>query len=137
MINEYQPNNLSKSEFVDAMKKMAEEVWEFHDRFKVGSGRFTNYSPTEIIQLRKKILDEEFFELNQALINKEDELSIVNEVSDILFVTMGHIESLGKLGIKSIENVTKKNLLKTNETHKLREDTGKILPIKGKPHKWE
>ena len=87
--------------------------------------------------MRKKILDEEFLELNQALDNNEDELSIADEVSDILFVAMGHIESMGDFGISSIKNVTKKNSLKTIETHKLREDTGKILPIKGKPHKWK
>ena len=52
---------------------MADEVWEFHNRFKVGSGRFADESPTEIIKMRKKILDEEFLELNQALDNNEDE----------------------------------------------------------------
>ena len=135
MNKKYQPNNISKKEFTNAIKKMADEVWEFHNRFKVGSGRFKNESPNEIIKMRKTILDEEFLELNQALDNNEDEVSIADEVSDILFVAMGHIESMGDFGISSIENVTKKNSLKTIETHKLREDTGKILPIKGKPHK--
>ena len=109
MNNKYQPNNISKKEFINAIKKMADEVWEFHNRFKVGSGRFADESPTEIIKMRKKILDEEFLELNQALDNNEDELSIADEVSDILFVAMGHIESMGDFGISSIDKVTKKN----------------------------
>ena len=50
MNNKYQPNNISKEEFTNAIKKMADEVWEFHNRFKVGSGRFKNESPNEIIK---------------------------------------------------------------------------------------
>ena len=69
-------NTSDKKKFIDAISSMGKEVWEFHNRFKVGSGRFADESPTEIIKMRKKILDEEFLELNQALDNNEDELSI-------------------------------------------------------------
>ena len=38
--------------------------------------------------------------------------------------------------IKSFR-VTNKSAAKTNETHAIRPDTGKVIPRKGKPHKWQ
>ena len=34
-------------------------------------------------------------------------------------------------------DITKKNSKKTIEKYAIRADTGKLLPLEGKPHKWK
>ena len=128
---------ISRREFVDSIARMAGEVWDFHNRFEVGSGQFQGQSVTEIIANRTSILDEEFDELSQAISAKEGDEAVADETADILFVAMGHAEAMGFPGIEGIERVTNKSAAKTNETHAIRPDTGKVIPRKGKPHKWQ
>ena len=133
----YAPNTISRREFVDSVTRMAGEVWDFHNRFEVGSGQFQGQSVTEIIVNRTSILDEEFNELSQAISAKEGDEAVADETADILFVAMGHAEAMGFPGIEGLERVTNKSAAKTNETHAIRPDTGKVIPRKGKPHKWQ
>ena len=133
----YAPNTIGRRDFVDSVARMAGEVWDFHNRFEVGSGQFQGQSVTEIIANRTSILDEEFDELSQAISAKEGDEAVADETADILFVAMGHAESMGSPGIEGIERVTNKSAAKTNETHAIRPDTGKVIPRKGKPHKWQ
>ena len=133
----YAPNTINRREFVDSVTRMAGEVWDFHNRFEVGSGQFQGQSVTEIIANRTSILDEEFNELSQAISAKEGDAAVADETADILFVAMGHAEAMGFSGIEGIERVTNKSVAKTNETHAIRPDTGKVIPRKGKPHKWQ
>ena len=133
----YAPNTTNRREFVDSVTRMAGEVWDFHNRFEVGSGQFQGQSVTEIIANRTSILDEEFNELSQAISAKEGDAAVADETADILFVAMGHAEAMGFPGIEGIERVTNKSAAKTNETHAIRPDTGKVIPRKGKPHKWQ
>ena len=133
----YAPNTINRREFVDSVTRMAGEVWDFHNRFEVGSGQFQGQSVTEIIANRTSILDEEFDELSQAISAKEGDEAVADETADILFVAMGHAEAMGFPGIEGLERVTNKSAAKTNETHAIRPDTGKVIPRKGKPHKWQ
>ncbi len=133
----YAPNTINRREFVDSVARMAGEVWDFHNRFEVGSGQFQGQSVTEIIANRTSILDEEFDELSQAISAKEGDEAVADETADILFVAMGHAEAMGFSGIEGLERVTNKSAAKTNETHAIRPDTGKVTPRKGKPHKWQ
>jgi predicted HAD superfamily Cof-like phosphohydrolase len=133
----YAPNTITRQEFVDAVAAMAAEVWDFHNRFKVGSGQFDGQSPTEIISNRKNILDEEIAELAQAISENEGDESVASETADVLFVAMGHVEAMGNAGVGGVIRITRKNAAKTNATHAIRPDTGKLLPREGKPHKWE
>ncbi len=133
----YAPNTINRREFVDSVARMAGEVWDFHNRFEVGSGQFQGQSVTEIIANRTSILDEEFNELSQAISAKEGDEAVADETADILFVAMGHAEAMGFSGIEGLERVTNKSAAKTNETHAIRPDTGKVIPRKGKPHKWQ
>ncbi len=133
----YAPNTISRRDFVDSVARMAGEVWDFHNRFEVGSGQFQGQSVTEIIANRTSILDEEFDELSQAIYAKEGDEAVADETADILFVAMGHAEAMGFPGIEGLERVTNKSAAKTNETHAIRPDTGKVIPRKGKPHKWQ
>ena len=133
----YAPNTINRRDFVDSVARMAGEVWDFHNRFEVGSGQFQGQSVTEIIANRTSILDEEFDELSQAIYAKEGDEAVADETADILFVAMGHAEAMGFPGIEGLERVTNKSAAKTNETHAIRPDTGKVIPRKGKPHKWQ
>ena len=133
----YAPNTTTRQEFVDSVAAMAAEVWDFHNRFEVGSGQFHGQSPTEIISNRKNILDEEVAELAQAISENEGDDSVASETADVLFVAMGHVEAMGSAGVEGVNRITSKNAAKTNTTHALRPDTGKLLPREGKPHKWE
>jgi NTP pyrophosphatase (non-canonical NTP hydrolase) len=133
----YAPNVVGRQEFVESVSRMAGEVWDFHNRFEVGSGQFQGQSATEIVANRTSILDEEFNELAAAISDKEGDDAVADETGDILFVAMGHAEAMGTPGIDGMDRVTNKSAAKTNETHAIRPDTGKVLPRKGKPHKWQ
>ncbi len=132
----YAPNSVGRQEFVDSIARMAGEVWDFHNRFEVGSGQFEGKSPTEIVANRTTILDEEVGELAQAISEQEGDDAVADETGDILFVAMGHVEAMGAPGIEGVDRVTDKSAAKTNETHAIRPDTGKVIPKEGKPHKW-
>ena len=84
----------------------------------------------------KQILAEEVRELREA-VDEDDTAAVCNEAADVLFVAIGHIEALGTQGIDGVRYVTNKNANKTEQTHAIRPDTGKLLPKEGKPHKWE
>ncbi len=115
---------------------MAAEVWDFHDRFDIdGGGRATRACHEAIIE-RTPMLREEVEEMVAAA-NAKDESETCHEAADVLFVAIGNMVSVGDAGIESVRNVTAKNSAKTHETHAIRPDTGKLLPIHGKPHKWE
>ena len=62
---------------------------------------------------------------------------MTGEAADVLFVAMGHVEAMGSAGVEGVRRITVKNAAKTNETHAIRPDTGKLLPREGKPHKWQ
>ena len=133
----YAPNTVGRQEFVDSISRMAAEVWDFHNRFEIGSGQFEGQSATDIVANRTSILDEEFNELAQAISEKEGDEAVADETADILFVAMGHAEAMGTPGIEGAERVSNKAASKTSETHAIRPDTGKVLPREGKPHKWQ
>ena len=120
---------------MNAVADMAAEVWDFHDRFGFGSGNKATRACHEVIIERAPLLREEFEEMLDAAKSK-DESETCQEAADVLFVAIGNIESLGNAGIKGVRTVTAKNAAKTYETHAIRPDTGKLLPIHGKPHKW-
>ena len=132
----YAPNTVGEEEFVQAVSDMAREVWDFHNRWGFGSGHFEDADPASIIDRRKAILAEEVRELAEA-VDENDTSGVVNEAADVLFVAIGHVEALGVDGLEGVRYVTTKNANKTEETHAIRRDTGKLLPKEGKPHKWE
>ena len=115
---------------------MAAEVWDFHDRFAFDRGDRATRAIHEVIIERTPMLQEEIEEMLEAA-NSRDEAEACHEAADVLFVAIGNMVSLGNAGVEGVHNVTAKNAAKTHETHAIRTDTGKLLPIHGKPHKWE
>ena len=130
------PNVVSREAFLGAVADMANEVWDFHNRWGFGSGMFAAAKPAEVISERTAILAEEIDELAEATV-AQDQQGVTDEAADVLFVALGHVEALGANGIESVNRVTAKNAAKTDSTHAIRSDTGKLLPKEGKPHKWQ
>lgn len=135
-VRQLTPNAVSREAFVSAMTRMANEVWDFHNRWGFGSGMFSDAKPADIISERTAILAEEIDELAEATAAMEHQ-EVADEAADVLFVALGHVEALGPIGVESVLRVTAKNAAKTAETHAIRPDTGKLLPKEGKPHKWQ
>ena len=80
-------NTVEEETFVNSMATMAREVWKFHDRFGLGSGRHRNLEATETLIKRKNILDEELNEMEIEIgSNKQHETLL--ELADVLFVVM-------------------------------------------------
>ena len=124
-----------RDQFVNAVADMAAEVWDFHERFSIDSSKNATRTCHEVIIERAPMLREEFEEmLDEAKAKRESETC--HEAADVLFVAIGNMVSLGNAGLEGVRTVTAKNVAKTHETHAIRPDTGKLLPIHGKPHKW-
>jgi len=126
---------MKREEFLDAVTAMADQVWDFHERWKFWPFDGADRPPSRAIAERKAILDEEIRELGEA-VEAENGEEISAEAADVLFVAMGHVLSLREGGLAGVRAVTAKNAGKTEATHAVREDTGKLLPLRGKPHKW-
>ncbi len=127
---------MSRDEFVAAVAEMADQVWDFHERWGMWPHGGRPRSVVEAISERQAILDEEIQELAQA-VEGQSTTEISEEAADVLFVSIGHVQSLGSPGLNGVRTVTAKNAAKTEKTHAIRADTGKLLPTAGKPHKWE
>jgi NTP pyrophosphatase (non-canonical NTP hydrolase) len=126
---------MQREEFIKTVSEMADQVWDFHERWQFWPFDGQERPPSRAIAERQAILDEEITELGEA-VAAEDGEEIAAEAADVMFVAMGHVLSLREPGLAGVRSVTTKNAGKTEETHRIREDTGKLLPISGKPHKW-
>ena len=126
---------MDREQFLGAVRDMADQVWDFHERWGFWPFEGPEQSPAVAISAREAILAEEINELSEA-VEQDDGAEIAAEAADVLFVAMGHVLSLKDAGIKGVISVTGKNAAKTDKTHAVRSDTGKLLPLEGKPHKW-
>ena len=127
---------MQREEFLKTVTDMADQVWDFHERWNFWPFDGPDRSPSAAISERQAILDEEILELGEA-VEADDSEEISAEAADVLFVALGHVLSLRENGLAGVRAVTLKNAGKTEATHRIRPDTGKLLPIHGKPHKWQ
>lgn len=126
---------MQREQFIKAVSEMADQVWDFHERWQFWPFDGPERTPSRAIAERQGILDEEIAELGEA-VEADDGEEIAAEAADVLFVALGHVLCLREPGLAGVRSVTEKNAGKTEETHRVRPDTGKLLPIAGKPHKW-
>ena len=126
---------MQREQVIKAVSEMADQVWDFHERWQFWPFDGPERTPSRAIAERQGILDEEIAELGEA-VEADDGEEIAAEAADVLFVALGHVLSLREPGLAGVRSVTEKNAGKTEETHRVRPDTGKLLPIAGKPHKW-
>ena len=127
---------MQREDFVKAVADMADQVWDFHERWQMFPFDGQELLAASAISQRQPILDEEIRELAEA-VSDETPGEISAEAADVLFVAIGHVLSLREPGLDGVAGVTRKNAGKTEKTHRIRPDTGKLLPISGKPHKWQ
>ncbi|MEC7871160.1 MAG: hypothetical protein VX868_03740 [Chloroflexota bacterium] len=119
-------NTPKKTEFLDAVQKLAESVYDFHHRWNLIK---KSKSPFESIIERKNLLQEEIDELNQECLKLTSERSpklLSEEAADVLYVAIGHLFVLNNTGILAANAVSEKNNNKTTKTHYLDSTTNKV-----------
>jgi len=134
---------MTKDEFMSAIEIIAESVWNFHERWgfegsKSKDGNVVGLvlrDPQELFENeRHQILDEEINEFKEAISKRQlDQASL--ELGDVLFVVIGHCKAYDRNICSALKEIAKKNDNKTNKTHAIRSDTGKLLSL-GKVEKW-
>lgn len=113
--------------FVATAARLAGEVYDFHKRWELEAG-----APLEVLIRRTPMLDEEIRELKDEIertASDFDEPAMAEEAADVLFVTLGHMEQLGAVGLAGMEAVTAKNIAKTTKSHFKHPETGKVTRI--------
>ena len=106
-----------------AVASLATEVHAFHARWNQLPVSAERYS--EIIRDRLQLLTEEVDELKQAA-DVKDASAICEEAADVLFVAIGNLHRLGAGGAQAMAMVAAKNRAKTNTSHYVHPQTGKI-----------
>ena len=120
----------SREEFVAAMARIAESVYDFHSRFglpMVGAG-LSPEQGLEMLRARLPYLVEEIGEHSKAL-NNDDLDDALPELADVAFVAAGSVLTAGAPALSACRDVARKNDAKTHDTHYLEESSGKVLRI--------
>lgn len=118
----------TRDEFVSAIARIAESVYDFHSRFDKPIPSATQSSEEYLITLRNRLplIIEELGEHAQDL-NKGNLEDAALEIADVTFVAVGTILSLESVGVYASCQVAKKNDDKTHETHVIEESSGKLV----------
>ncbi len=121
-------NAISREEFVSAVSRLAESVYDFHDRFEVSNLNDKNLSEDPFPRLCTRLAflmeetGEHARELNQGVLGKA-----ADEMADVAFVAMGTLLEMDSLGAIACQDVANKNDKKTLETHMVEPSSGKLV----------
>ena len=118
----------SREEFVAAMARIAESVYDFHSRFgltMVGAG-LSSEQGLDALRARLPYLVEEIGEHSKAL-NNDDLADALLELADVAFVAAGSVLTAGAPALSACREVAAKNDAKTSDTHYLEASSGKVL----------
>tara|TARA_B100000965_G_C19592220_1_gene758463 strand:+ start:216 stop:584 length:369 start_codon:yes stop_codon:yes gene_type:complete len=113
-----------------------EKVKEFMRTFGQEVKDKSEFPNEKIIELRKKLIEEEFDELKQA-INEKDLVEVADALTDILVVTYGAGVAFGVNLDKCFEEVHRSNMSKLSEDGKpIFNEFGKVMkgPNYSKPN---
>ncbi len=113
-----------------------EKVKEFMRTFGQEVKDKSEFPNEKIIELRKKLIEEEFNELKQA-INEKDLVEVADALTDILVVTYGAGVAFGVNLDKCFEEVHRSNMSKLSEDGKpIFNEFGKVMkgPNYSKPN---
>ena len=123
------PRGTSREEFVAAMARIAESVYDFHSRFglpMLGAG-LSPEQGLETLRTRLPYLVEEIGEHSKAL-NNDDLDDALPELADVAFVAAGSVLTMGvPAALAACRDVALKNDAKTHDTHYLEASSGKVL----------
>ncbi len=121
-------NPVDKKDFVAAISRLAESVYDFHARFDIPN--FNEKTPRSTVfprlNTRLAFLIEETGEhakeINQGCIEQA-----ADEMADVAFVAIGTLLELDSLGADACLQVSDKNDKKTLNTHMLEVSSGKLV----------
>ena len=104
-----------------------EKVKEFMATFGQEVKNIAEFPDDKIIELRKKLIDEEFNELKEA-INENNIVEVADALTDILVVTYGAGVAFGIDLDKCFEEVHRSNMSKLSEDGKpIYNEFGKVM----------
>ncbi|MCY4580098.1 MAG: hypothetical protein OXD31_13770 [Chloroflexi bacterium] len=121
-------NAVSREEFVSAVSRLAESVYDFHARFDIPNlnGKNSLDDPFPRLCTRLAFLMEETGEhareLNQGVLDRA-----ADEMADVAFVAMGTLLELDSVGANACQEVAIKNDKKTLQTHMVEPSSGKLV----------
>ena len=119
---------LSKEEFVSAVSRLAESVYDFHARFDIQNinANSSLEDPFPRLCTRLAFLMEETGEhareLNQGVLDRA-----ADEMADVAFVAMGTLLEMDSIGATACHDVAIKNDKKTLQTHMVEPSSGKLV----------
>ena len=121
-------NALSREDFVSAVSRLAESVYDFHIRFDIPniSARTVEDDVFPRLCTRLAFLMEEVGEHSKEL-NQADLDLAADEMADVAFVAMGTLMELNSLGASACHKVADKNDKKTLHTHMVEPSSGKLV----------
>lgn len=125
--NSVQPP-ISRDEFTAAVSRLAESVYDFHQRFDIPNINANTSDDCAIPRLcaRLAFLMEEVGEHARELnIGALDDAAA--EMADVAFVAIGTLLELDTLGVSASRQVANKNDKKTLQTHFIEEASGKLV----------
>ena len=121
-------NTVSRQEFVEAVSRLAESVYDFHARFDIPN--INDKTPSDDIFprlcTRLAFLMEEVGE-HAAELNRAELDLAAEEMADVAFVAMGTLIELNALGATACRKVADKNDKKTLQTHTVEPSSGKLI----------
>ena len=119
---------ITREEFVTAVSRLAESVYDFHTRFEIPNLNIKAHhdDPFPRLCTRLAFLMEETGEhareLNQGVLDRA-----VDEMADVAFVAMGTLLEMDSLGAIACREVANKNDKKTLQTHMVEPSSGKLI----------
>ena len=119
---------VSRDEFVAAVSRLAESVYDFHQRFDIPNINANTSDDCAVPRLcaRLAFLMEEVGEHARELnIGALDDAAA--EMADVAFVAIGTLLELDALGVSASRQVANKNDKKTLQTHFIEETSGKLV----------
>ena len=122
---------ISRDEFTAAVSRLAESVYDFHQRFNIPNINDINANTSDDCAVprlcaRLAFLIEEVGEHARELnVGALDDAAA--EMADVAFVAIGTLLELDALGVSSSRQVANKNDKKTLQTHFIEEASGKLV----------
>ena len=118
---------IERSDFVDAVSRLGDSVYSFHERFGLPTVAHEGEDVIlEALRRRLALLSEEVGEHAREL-NKGNVVDAVSEAVDIAYVALGTVLVLGIEGRAACYSISDKNDAKTLATHGNRGATGKVV----------
>ena len=121
---------VSRQEFIAAVSRLAESVYDFHTRFDIPNINDKTPADDAFPRLctRLAFLMEEVGE-HAAELNRAELDLAAEEMADVAFVAMGTLMELNALGASASRKVADKNDKKTLQTHMVEPSSGKLVRI--------